>query len=285
MPEQERKVITEKMTKIEEENKALRDEIRYVNYEKSPEFQEKYQTPYKRAVEDALMEFEGLQVTDAQGNARPINANDILAVAAATSLPQAQELADALFGDYSQHAMNHRTEIRKLMNQRQAALEEWKKNGETHQKEFTSRQQAEMQRLNETISNTWKSFNDLLTKDERYGKYFSPVEGDQEGNQKLAKGYEMVDKAFSEDPREPGISAEERQRRVKRHVAVAKRAAAFGKLVHSVAQRDAKIAELEKQLKGYQQSEPEVAGRQPGSGTIQVSTLDSLKGKLRGLAR
>jgi hypothetical protein len=183
--------------------------------------------------------------------------------------------------------MNYRTEIKKLFSQRNAALEDWKKKGESHQQEVTQKQQAEYTKLAESIGKIWTSASEGLLKDEKYGKYFNPVEGDQEGNQRLAKGFQLADRAFSVDPRDPKLSSDERASAVKVHAAVRARAAAFGKLVYTINQLETEKAELLKKLKFYGESEPETSGRTVQNGTTmpQRVTMTGMREGLRKLAK
>ena len=95
---------------------------------------------------------------------------------------------------------------------------------------------------------------------------FTPVDGDQEGNQRLAKGFELADRAFSENPLN-AKDGEERKAIVARHAAVRNRAAAFGRLVLMNTKAEARIAELTSELAKYKGSEPPAGGATPAPKT------------------
>jgi hypothetical protein len=159
--------------------------------------------------------------------------------------------------------MAHRKEIRKLFDDQANALKEARESGATREKEQTEKQQREYGEVSTKIRDTWSKANEEVTVDPKYGTYFTPVEGDEQGNQRLAKGFELADRAFSENPLAPGLSAEQRESIVRRHAAVRNRAAAFGRLVYQNGQSKQRIAELEKQLAEYKGTEPTRTGSQP----------------------
>lgn len=240
--------------------KELEDEIRYVNYAKSPEFKEKYEKPYQQAWSKAMTELREITIEDPNtGASRQITPNDILEL---VNLPlgKARELAQTTFGDFADDVMAHRKEIKNLFEAQAGALESARNQGEERQKKMLEQYQASMETLNKQIGETWTKANESFTKDEKYGKYFTPVEGDQEGNQRLAKGYELADRAFKENPLDPKLTPEQRESIVKRHAAVRNRAAAFGRLVAMNEKSRARIAELEAELAKFNGSTPSTAG-------------------------
>jgi hypothetical protein len=176
-----------------------------------------------------------------------------------------------MFGEFADDAMAHRKDIKMLFEKQQAALDEAKKNGATWEKQMREQQEAQAAEVTKLIHTTWEAANRKSVTDPKYGVFFTPKEGDQKGNAALAKGFELVDKAFKLSPTEPGISPEERADRVERHAAMRHRAAAFGRMRQWIEERDARIAELEKRLDDYTQSEPSQAG-----GTAKTKAVPSV---------
>ena len=262
IPEAKWKETQDTLTAREKRLSELEEEIRYVNYSKSEEFKNKYQQPYEKAWSRAMGELGELTIETADGNARPLNANDILELVNAP-LGKAHELAVEKFGDLAGEVMAHRKEIRNLFDQQASALDEARKSGANREKELTEKNQREFGEVSGVIKETWSKANDEAKADEKYGRFFTPVDGDEQGNQRLAKGYELADRAFSENPLAPGLTAEQRQAIVKRHAAVRNRAAAFGRQVYMIQQRDTEIADLKKQLAEYKGSEPGAGGSKP----------------------
>lgn len=279
------KSYQEKQSALEKRNKELEDHIRYVDYSKSKEFTEKYEQPYKDSWKRAMDELGELTVDDGGGNARPLKPADILSL---VNMPiqRAREAAEAMFGPLANDVMQHRNEIRRLFNEQASALEKARAEGGEWEKQRTEQSQRQFKEVSDDIKQTWSSANETLLKDPKHSKHFMPVEGDQNGNQKLAKGFELADRAFSENPMAPGLTPEQRRGIVERHAAVRNRAAAYGRLVYQLEQRDSRIAELEKELAGYKESEPttdtgaKTAGEQPApavAGTARERMMQELR--------
>jgi len=160
VPDQERKTITERLTKAETRAKELEDHIRFVDYSKSEEFKTKYQDPYDKAWLRATSELKEINVTDPGSETpRAATPQDLLQL---VNLPlgQARELANALFGDFADDVMAHRKEIRNLFEAQSTALEDAKKNGA----ERTKKQQEDWNNAQKDITNfvadTWKKANE-----------------------------------------------------------------------------------------------------------------------------
>lgn len=282
IPQEKWKETEKKIADLEKYKSELEEEIRYKNYEKHPEFKEKFDKPYVDSWQRAMGELGDLTVQDTNGQTRPINTSDMLEL---VNLPlqRAHEMAVEKFGELAPEVMAHRKEIKKLADERNNALERERKNGATREKEMTDKQQREFGALRDEVVGTWSKANEEALNDPKYGIYFKPRDGDEQGNQRLAKGYEMADRAFNEDPRTPGLTSEQRQGIVKRHAAVRNRSAAFGRLVHENGLKDAKISELNKTLAEYKGSEPDLDGsapppkdQQPGPGGRKASMFSAL---------
>jgi hypothetical protein len=263
LAEQEKKSFLDQIQKLSDRNKALEDEMRFVNYEQSEEFKSKYQEPYEKAFSNAVQEMSELTVSDEAGNVRQVNHQDILQLCQ-MPLAEARKFANDKYGDFADDMMQHRKEIRNLFQARQQALKEAKENGSKRLKEQTDLAQATIQKIQQHVTDTWTSANEAVTKDPSYGTYFTPVEGDQDGNQRLAKGFALVDRAFTENPNDPRLSTEERTAVVKRHAAVRARAAGFGRLRSWYEAAKARVEELEKELGQYKASTPETGGAPAG---------------------
>lgn len=244
--------------------KELEDEIRYVNYEKSTEFKEKYDEPYRKSWAKAMGELAELTVEDPEtGQTREFTANEMLKL---VNLPlaEARKVADELYGPLASDVMTHRKEIKNLFEARANALNEARTKGEERQKAQMDQYRQTFEQMGKAVAEVWAKANESITKDEKYGAYFTPVEGDQEGNQRLAKGYELADRALKENPMDPRLTPEQRESIVKRHAALRNRAAAFGRLVYQNQQFKERVAALESELAQFKGSEPTTTGTSPG---------------------
>lgn len=279
------KAVNEQLTKATARLKELEQEIKYVDYTKSQEFQDQYQKPYDDAWKRTMTELRELTVEDGAGNVRPFSAQDMLELVN-LPLPKAHELAKELFGDLAGEVMSHRMEIKRLFDKQTAALNEAKTKGEEHLKTKHAQQELQTKELTSFVAQAWKEENETALKHPTHAVHFTPIEGDEVGNAKLKKGYELVDRAFAENPSDPSLTPEQRREIISRHAAVRNRAAAYGRLVHQLSTRDARIAELEKQLAGYEKSTPDTAGRDSGKGEAKTtSAKESVLGALRKLAK
>lgn len=282
------KELVERLESAEKKVREYEDHLRFLDYQRHPEFVEKFQRPYEEAWKRATAELAEVAVTDpATGTVRSATAEDMMAL---VNLPlgKAREYANQLFGDFADDAMSHRKEIRSLAETQKAALEDAKSKGLERQKAMETQTAAQQAALAKSIGEVWSAANREAVTDEKFGKFFAPVEGDQEGNATLAKGFELVDKAFRDDPRDPSISAEERAARVKRHAAMRNRAAAFGRMRKWIEQRDARIKELEERLDAYAESEPSTGANASNPAAAPSRPADpyaSFAEKLRKRAR
>lgn len=288
VPQEKAKEYLSKIDELTKRNTELENEISFVNYEASEEFKTKFHAPYEAAWQRALSELSEITITDPNTNAprqaTPQDLWDILSV----PLTKARELANQYFGDFADDIMAYRKEIKGLLDARQTALKEAKERGTQRDKTRQELMQKHSQEMADFIKQNWdKSVTDLA-KHEKYGRFFSPVEGDADGNQRLAKGFALVDRAFSESPADPRLTPEQRAAVVARHAAVRARAAAFGRLARTVEKLEAEKAALETELSQYRGSTPPTSG----SGTSPTSTpaapanaREQVFGKLRSLAK
>ena len=285
--EQAKKEFLDRIAEMEKTNKELADEIRFVNYTKHPEFQEKYQKPYEAAWQRAVSELSEISLIDEQTNQpRSASAQDLLAL---VNLPlgKAREIANKTFGEFADDVMAHRKEIRNLFDQQQAALENERKAGAEREKQRHEQMLQAQGQIQTLIKTTWEKENAEILKHEKFGQFFAPVEGDEEGNTRLQKGYALVDKAFAANPLDPKLSPEQRVEAVRLHAAVRNRAAAFGRLTTTISKLQAEKAALVKELEQFKSSTPTTGG-QPASGqpsTAPASARDSIFAALRAKAK
>jgi hypothetical protein len=278
IPAERLKEYEDKVTAAEKRAKELDEQIKYVDYTKSTEFQEKYQKPYEESWKRSMSDLSEITVATEDGE-RPIEGKDLLDL---VNLPlkDAKALADEKFGDYAQEVMAHRKEIRKLFEEQSAAIEAVKKDGAARQTSQTEAQKKMYTEVAEDIKKTWSEANQSALADEKHGIYFKPVDGDQEGNQRLSKGFELADRAFSENPMAPGLTPEQRREIVKRHAAVRNRCAAFGRLAWQNQNLQTRIKEMETELKGYKDTEPTRSGSAAAPAKSKGSAWGSIREEL-----
>lgn len=287
MPENDRKALEERATKAEARAKQLEEHMTFVDYSQTEEFKAKYVEPYDKAWKVAMGELKDIKITDPQGGERDVTPADLLTIVNAP-LAKARQLADEFFGPFANDVMAHRNEIRGLFDKQNAALDEVKKNGLTKRQQEMEAQQKGMAEMTKAISATWQQENEAVLKDEKYGALFKPREGDEHWNQRLAKGYELVDKAFSQNPSDPKLTPEERSAVIRRHAAVRNRAAAWGALRGEVESLQAQLKALNEELVQYKGSEPPSGSERapnapgaPGAGSAKENMLSELRKRAR----
>jgi len=263
--------------------KELEDEIRFVNYEKSPEFQDKYQKPYKEAWTKAMGELGELTIEQEDGSRRQVSPNDLLRLVNAP-LGQAREMAETMFGAFANDVMVHRKEIKNLFEKQASALEEARTKGAERERAMLDSYQNMTQTMQKTVSGHWQKAQEAALADANIGKYLKPIEGNEEHNTRLTKAQELIDQAFRENPLDPRLTEEQRESIVKRHAALRNRAIAYGPLMNENKTLQARVTELEEKLKQYQGSAPETTGTQPKTDTTPVNGRDAMWGRLGKLA-
>ena len=257
------KTLTEKAAAAEKRAQELENEIRFVNYRKSKEFTDKYEKPYQEAWAGAISELEELTVkvrtgTDDLGEPtygeRKANPNDLMMLA---NLPlgEARKLAKEMFGDNADDIMAHRRKIRELSDAQNKAL----KDAETMAKEAEETRGQQSKAMLEQTGQLWQAANKTLA--EKYPKWFAPTEGDEEGNNLLQKGFATVDRMFAPTPETQPKSPQEA---VALHALIRNKAANHDRMALGLKKANARIAELETELKAYQESEPRNDGGVPG---------------------
>lgn len=288
IPEDKWKQTNETLTAREARLKELEEEIRYVNYSKSEEFKKTYQEPYDKAWASAMEELGEIKIeVGDSGEKRTLQPADLLRL---VNLPvdEAQAAAEEMVGaGLAGEMMAYRKDIKKLWNAQADALERVRKEGAARETQQKEQQQRQFGEVSSQIKQIYTDANEEARAHPKYGKFFAPVEGDENVNQRLAKGFELVDRAFNENPMN-AKTPEERASIVKRHAAVRNRAAAFGRLVYENEQLLARAEAAEKKFKDIQGSEPETKGTEKpvgGASTVKISAMESTLNELRKRAK
>lgn len=245
--------IQERMTAIQKENEALREEIRYVNYRKHPEFTEKYEKPYEEAWAKAVGEITQLNMEMEDGSVRRATPNDFLALANAP-LDQLDDLAQKWFPKSAARVIRHVEKMRDLAEQQSVALENAKKGA----LEFDQKLMAAMQQQNQAFQQAYNGAGTELVK--KYPKWFAPDETDPAGNELLKKGFEFTDTVFG------GNGNLNPAQKASRLAVIRAKAANHDRIASRLKAQQTRVAELEAKLADYESSEPPTdRGGQPGS--------------------
>jgi len=279
------KAKEERFKQLEDQNKQLLEHMRFVDFQQHPEYKEKYEKPYQDKWTEIWTEMNGVKVTDANGESRAIDSSDIISLGA---LPADQMIAKAKekFGDLGLWVSERVRELRNLNTARVNAIEKAKKEGSdliSKQHETMTKQQEE---LNNHLRETWTKSVEEIKTHSKYGKYFNPVEGDDEFNARLEKGVKQTEESMAADPRDPNLTPEQRTEIVRKHAAQRNRASAFGVLNLTIERLEAKLAEATEKLKQFEASVPKTSGSSPESQTqAPADKWSALEQRLAGYAK
>lgn len=273
------KATQSEIAAVKKRNEELENHIRFVDYEKSTEYRDQFQKPYEDAWGSALRELKGLtmKIEDPKSGeeiVREVTQADIAYFANLDPATRRTEI-NRLFPEDREEVKRHINQISNLAEKANAAREKAKADAETHAKTQTEAQrQAQIQR-----TKLWQETNKSLA--EKYPKWFGRDESDEEGNAILDKGRALTDLLF--DP--ASLTQERIQLLPKRfkeaiesskpfspedharlHAVIANKAANHDRAITKLKSAQARIAELEKSLKEYEDSGPDkipVGGRRP----------------------
>lgn len=285
-PEARKSELT-RLEVAEKRAKELEEHIKFVDYSKSSEFQEKYEKPYEEKWAQTMSDLKEVTLTDSKtGEERAMRPGDMLQLVN-MPLNKAMELAKELYGDSASIIMNYRSELRNMFQAKSSALEKAKTEGVEKSKQAEATMQSQQKELQTFASQSWEEANNTITTHEKTGHYFRPIDGHDELNARLEKGYKFVDETMKMNPFDPKLSAEQRAEVVAKHAAVRARAAGFGRLRAQYESLQGEYAAALKKLEQYEGSEPDTAGQSPASEGVsgQSSAKTGVFGALRKIAK
>lgn len=284
--EASRKTEVERLTQAEKRAQELEKEITYTNYSKSQEFKEKYWDPYEKSYNEAYTELSELEVVGPDGESRKVTPGDFNDILFAPTLIKAKAIATERFGDYADDVMGLRKEVRRLHDLQANALKQAREEGVTREKEMVRQYEETAKKLQSEAKETWEKATQSILQDPEEGAYFRPVEGDDERNAALQKGYELFDQANSQNPLDPNKTPEERASLIKKHAAARARSAGYVALKHDLKALQAKYNEAMEKLKQYEASTPPTeAGHRTVTGSQPVKAMDRAIARLRAMAK
>lgn len=242
-----------RVSELQKENEALKEEIRFANYQKHPEFVDKYQKPYLEAWNKAVSEISQLNITTEDGQTRKATAADFLALAQAP-LDQLDGLAEEWFPKSAARVIRHVEKIRDLAEAQEQALNDARKGAGEREKVQTEQQKQQ----SEAVAKAYTESSVELA--QKYPKWFAPEDGDAAGNELLKKGFEYADSVFNKGG---NLNPEQKAKRL---AVVRAKAANHDRLASRLKAASARIKELEADIKAYEESEPGGGAAQPGGG-------------------
>lgn len=238
----EKKTLAERLADREKRLADIETELKFTNYERSAEYKEKYYQPVLDAYQNAVSEITQLQVTDAEGNVRQATSADFDRIMAIQNMGEASKAIREMFGDDAPAVHALRNQVRQLNGARLKALEDFKAKGVEREQQMREQSTKAM----ETERATWNKLNTEAA--EKHPQYFKPIEGDDKGNELLAKGFEEADRAFS--------GKLTPQERVALYSAMRNKAAGFNRLAYRYNQAQKQLADLQAKLDEYEKTVP-----------------------------
>lgn len=235
----EKKSLTERIGELEKALEERETKLRLAHYESSQEYTDKYETPIKRAFEQAYSDITQLKIEDGEGNERAATPADFNALVQMT-LPQAIQ-ASKVFGDAAQEVLGHRRRIIQMNQDRTQAI------SDAHNRQVASvkEQQAAMAQQRQW----WGEENKEA--ETKYEKWSKPDESDPREAGILERATQVADMAFGDTSQLPA------RERVKLHAAIRNKARWFDLQVY----RNRKLTEENESLKAklaeFEESAPD----------------------------
>lgn len=266
----------ERFTSLQKQYDEAQAALRFLAFERSDEYREKFQKPYVEAWDKCMADISQLTVEvtrpDGEVETRKASESDIVRLA---QLPLGELYTESnkLFGDAADVVREHVREIIRTNNAQTKALEDAKKDADNIAKQRQTRI-FEEQRRRATL---WQETNTRLA--EKYPKWFKPVEGDIEGNTLLNKGLaltslvfqngklapeqiKLLPPSFREEMETKGQLSEDST--VRLHAIIRNKAANHDRLARQVRVLEKQLADTKKSLSAYEDSEPGTEGATPG---------------------
>ena len=273
---------TKEVEALRQKVEDYENKLRFTNFEQSEEYKSKYEKPLMDAYASGQAKakaFKVQQLTDENSGevkqqARQGTPEDFDRIMSIQDDDAAADLAATLFGQKAAAVLFHRERVQEANGARFRAIEDFKKTGAERVQQETQRQAKEAEAMT-------KAFESQNTADrEKYATWFKPAEGDEAGNAVLERGYQIAQMAFDQ----AAMAKLTTEQRVRVWSAVMNKAGGFDRLASQHKAQAAKIAELEKQLKEFQESEPG-SGDPKGKQAAAKDTFESVFDKIDKMAQ
>lgn len=256
--------IKELQAQIEERDNRLKEldsHLRTVAYEKSQEFQDKYQKPYVAAYVTGRKKAAQLRVAEIKNDvdevvqqARQGTEEDFDAIMRIADDNLASEKAVELFGTKASVILYYRERVNELQEASRAALEDHRGRAATLDKERAEKEQRQAQETEEANNKRAELFRSSVDKGAaEHPDWFKVEEGDEEGKTVVESGKAMANALLTGvNPRTGKPFTPEGL--VRYHAFVHNVISAHGPLLHQLKAAKSKIGDLEAQLAEFKES-------------------------------
>jgi hypothetical protein len=248
--EEATKSLKAEMDSIRKNAEELDTEVRYLNYTRSGEYKQKYETPLREAWQTALGDIDGIRVTDADGTERDASHHDIMAI---LNVPVAKAaiIAQETFGPAAPEIMAHRRRLLELTQSRDKSIAEWKEKGAQREVERSKQVEGRQSRSRELFESQFSDY------EKSHPQLFGKEDGDDDGNKLLDESDRLIRIALKGEGVDADMGYEDKVDLItKAQAQVALRARAYGRERLRVIRLQQKVAELEKKVGKVRSSEP-----------------------------
>jgi hypothetical protein len=248
--EEATKSLKAEMDSIRRNAEELDTEVRYLNYTRSGEYKQKYETPLREAWQTALGDIDGIRVTDADGTERDASHHDIMAI---LNVPVAKAaiIAQETFGPAAPEIMAHRRRLLELTQARDKSISEWKEKGAQREVERSKQVEGRQSRSRELFESQFSDY------EKSHPQLFGREDGDDDGNKLLDESDRLIRIALKGEGVDADMGYEDKVDLItKAQAQVALRARAYGRERLRVIRLQQKVAELEKKVGKVRSSEP-----------------------------
>jgi hypothetical protein len=248
--EEATKALKAEMDSIRKNAEELDTEVRYLNYTRSGEYKQKYETPLREAWQTALGDIEGIRVTDEDGTERDANHQDIM-VLLNVPVAKAAIIAQETFGPAAPEIMAHRRRLIELTQARDKSIAEWKEKGAQREVESKKQLESRQTRSRDLFESQFADY------EKTHSQLFGREEGDEDGNKLLDESDRLVRIALKGEGIDADMGYDDKVDLItKAQAQVALRARAYGRERLRVIRLQQKVAELEKKVGKVRSSEP-----------------------------
>lgn len=253
-----------KLDALIKERDEYETQVRFLRFEESKEYRDKYKEPLNQAWKVAIEDIQGLKAGEGD-EARDLNADDLFRV---FNLPtgQARTMAEELFGKAASDVMRHRTRVRELTDAAKNASKEWREKGSQFQAQEQEAAAATRKALAEAIDGRVKELGEVAP------ELFGDKIEDKEEAAYVEKSRAIVEVALGRTAFKEGTSAEERARAIAKATGdVVARATHFARVLHQRNRYRDENESLKAKLAEYEKTEPETR-----QGDGEKTTKDAL---------
>lgn len=262
------KLLGETLAQKEKRLEELENEIKFHDYRKSSEYQDRFEKPYEQSVKRIMEESkELLHENPADGSVRALTDAEAWAVISKPSLEDAFKAAKTLFPedpDKRQQLLAWRKEVQGLWNAKVKAEDEYRTKGkEREQQRTVEATQKKLQQEQRTAQRTqkWQQMVDQATKEDSLKEFFVAADDDAKGKEILTKGRNLVQMAFGARDESGNILGEDGKALSDEETlaidsATFNKASAFPYVAHRNRILAKELADLKAKLAEYEKSEP-----------------------------